>query len=47
MHDVFLVTSKSSGGGHTTRIVYAASEYDARRTHQENYAGEQIVDVNQ
>ena len=45
MHDVFLVTSKSWGGGHNTRIVYAASEDDARRTHQENYAGEQIVDV--
>ena len=47
MHDVFLVTSKGSGGGHTTRIVYAASEDDARQTHQENYADEPIVAVHQ
>ena len=47
MHDVFIVTSEGSAGGHITRTVYAASEDDARRTHQENYAGEPIVDVHQ
>ena len=44
MHDVFIVTSQRSGGGRITRTVYAASEDDARQTHQENYAGEPIVE---
>ena len=47
MHDVFVVTSQGSGGGRITRTVYAASEDDARQTHQENYAGEPIVEVHQ
>ena len=45
MHDVFIVTSEGSGGGHITRIVYAATEYDARQAHQHNYPGEEIVAV--
>ena len=45
MHDVFVVTSEGPGGGHIARIVHAADEGDARRTHQENYPGESIVDV--
>ena len=47
MHDVFIVTSEGSCGGHITRTVYAASEDDARQTHQENYADESIVAVHQ
>jgi hypothetical protein len=47
MHDVFIVTSEGSGGGHIARTVYAASEDDARLTHQENYADEPIVAVHQ
>ena len=45
MRDVFVVTSKGSGGGHITRIVHAANEDDARQTHQENYPDESIVAV--
>ncbi len=45
MHDIFVVTSEGSGGGHITRIVYAVNEGDARRTHQDNYPGESIVAV--
>ena len=45
MHDVFVVTSEGSGGGHITRIVHAANEDDARRTHQDSYPGESIVAV--
>jgi hypothetical protein len=45
MHDVIIVTSQGSGGRHITRTVYAASDDDARQTHQENYAGEPIVEV--
>ena len=47
MHDVFIVTSEGSGGGHIARTIYAASEDDARQTHQENYADEPIVAVHQ
>ena len=47
MHDVFIVTSEGSGGEHIARTVYAASEDDARQTHQENYADEPIVEVHQ
>ena len=47
MHDVFIVTSEGSGGEHIVRTVYAASEDDARQTHQENYADEPIVAVHQ
>ena len=47
MHDVFIVTSEGSGGEHIARTVYAASEDDARQTHQDNYADEPIVAVHQ
>jgi hypothetical protein len=47
MHDVFIVTSEGPGGGHIARTIYAASEDDARQTHQENYADEPIVAVHQ
>ena len=47
MHDVFIVISERSGGEHIARTVYAASEDDARQTHQENYADERIVAVHQ
>ena len=47
MHDVFIVTSEGSGGGHIARTVHAASEDDARQAHQENYVDESIVAVHQ
>ena len=47
MHDVFIVISEGSGGEHIARTVYAASEDDARQTHQENYPDEPIVAVHQ
>ena len=47
MHDVFIVISEGSDGEHIARTVYAASEDDARQTHQENYADEPIVAVHQ
>jgi hypothetical protein len=47
VHDVFIVTSEGSGGGHVVRTVYAADQDDARQTHQENYADEPIVEVHQ
>ena len=47
IHDVFIVISESGGGEHIARTVYAASEDDARQTHQENYAGGHIVEVQQ
>ena len=47
MHDVFIVTSEGTDGEHIARTVHAASEDDARQTHQENYADEPIVAVHQ
>ena len=47
LHDVFIVISEGSDGEHVARTVYAASEDDARQTHQENYADETIVAVHQ
>ena len=47
MHDVFIVISEGPGGGHIVRTVYAASQDDARQTHQENYADETLVAVHQ
>ena len=47
MHDVFIVISEGTGGEHIARTIYAASEHDARQTHQENYVGEPIVAVDQ
>ena len=47
MHDVFIVISEGADGEHIARTVYAASDDDARQTHQENYADEPIVAVHQ
>ena len=47
MHDVFIVISEGADGEHIARTVYAASEDDARQTHQVHYAGEPIVAVQQ
>ena len=47
MHDVFIVTSEGGDGEHIVRTVYAASDDDARQTHQENYPDEPIVAVHQ
>ena len=47
IHDVFIVINEGSGGEHIARTVYAASEDDARQTHQENYADEPLVAVHQ
>ena len=47
MNDVFIVISEGGDGEHVARTVYAASEDDARQTHQENYADEFIVAVQQ
>ena len=47
MHDVFIVISEGADGAHIARTVYAASDDDARQTHQENYPGEPIVAVHQ
>jgi hypothetical protein len=47
MHDVFIVISESGDGEHIARTIYAASEDDARQTHQENYPDEPVVAVHQ
>ena len=47
MHDVFIVISEGGDGEHIARTVYAASDDDARQTHQENYPDEPIVAVHQ
>ena len=47
VHDVFIVISEGSGGGHIARTIHAASEDDARQTHRENYPDEPIVAVHQ
>ena len=47
MHDVFIVISEGADGEHIGRTFYAADDDDARRTHQENYADEPIVEVHQ
>jgi hypothetical protein len=47
MHDVFNVISEGGDGAHIARTIYAASEDDARQTHQENYPDEPIVAVHQ
>ena len=47
MHDVYIVISEGSGGQLIVRTVYAASEDDARQTHQDHYADEPIVEVHQ
>ena len=47
MHDAFIVISEGADGEHIARTVYAATEDDARQTHQENYSDEPIVAVDQ
>ena len=47
MHDVFIVISERGDGEHIARTVFAASDDHARQTHQENYAGEPIIAVQQ
>jgi hypothetical protein len=47
MHDVFIVTSQGGDGEHIARTIYAASEDDARQTHQDNYPDQPIVAVHQ
>ncbi len=42
---LFMVTSEGVGGQHVVRAVYATSEDDARQAHQENYADETILSV--
>ncbi len=43
MHDVFVVTSQNWDGGRITRVIHAANQDDARRTHRDNYPDESIV----
>ena len=47
MHDVFIVISEGRDGEPIARTFYAADLDDARQTHQENYADEPIVAVQQ
>jgi hypothetical protein len=47
VHDVFIITSEDSDGGHIVRTFCAADEDDARQTHQDNYADEPLVAVHQ
>ena len=45
MHDVFVVTSQNWDGGRITRVIHAANQDDARRTHRANYPDESIAAV--
>ena len=45
MYRLFLVISENGDGEHVARMVYATSEDDARQAHQENYADETILAV--
>ena len=45
MHDVFVVTSQNWDGSRISRIVYAADQDDARRTHRANFPDESIASV--
>ena len=47
MHDVFIVISEGADGAHIARTIHAASDDDARQTHQDNYADEPLVAVHQ
>jgi hypothetical protein len=42
---LFMVTSEGVDGEHVVRTVYATSEDDARQAHQENYADETVLAV--
>ena len=47
VYRLFLVISEGVDGKHVARAVYATSEDDARQAHQENYAGETVLAVEQ
>jgi hypothetical protein len=47
MRNVFIVISERGDGEPIARTVIAASDDDARQTHRETYADEQIVAVQQ
>ncbi len=47
VYRLFLVISEGVDGEHVARAVYATSEDDARQAHQENYAGETVLAVEQ
>ena len=45
MYRLFIVVSEDGDGEHVARVVYATSEDDARQAHQENYADETVLAV--
>ena len=47
VYRLFMVISEGVAGEHVARAVYATSEDDARQAHQENYAGETVLAVEQ
>ena len=47
VYRLFTVISEGVAGEHVARAVYATSEDDARQAHQENYAGETVLAVQQ
>jgi hypothetical protein len=47
VYRLFMVISEGVAGEHVARAVYATSEDDARQAHQENYAGETVLAVQQ
>ena len=47
VYRLFLVISEGVDGKHVARAVYATSEDDARQAHQENYAGQTVLAVEQ
>jgi len=47
VYRLFTVISEGVAGEHVARAIYATSEDDARQAHQENYAGETVLAVEQ
>jgi hypothetical protein len=47
MYRLFIVIGEGLDGERVARAVYATSEDDARQAHQENYAGETVLAVQQ
>ncbi len=47
LYRLFMVISEGVAGEHVARAVYATSEDDARRAHQENYTGETVLAIQQ
>jgi hypothetical protein len=45
MYRLFIVISEDGDGEHVARVVYATSADDARQAHQENYADETVLAV--